>query len=386
MAPPKLNKESPPSMRSVAVRLLAAVVAVFVAAAAPAPVHAAIQTQTRTSAGTTTPGGTWTNSTNAATIDGACAQGDGVSATSMTITNWAFSIPAGSTILGITVRSVSAFNDVSTQDQIRLTKSGSAVGTAMILNGPGTDSSISCGDPIPDANGLTVGGADELWGTTWTVAEINDVGFGVFYDNDFSNTALDGVEITVTYDDGECEVTCSANVISTTDPNQCGAVVTFEAPTTAGDCGTVTVTPPSGSFFPAGDTTVMVTTTAGPSCSFVVTVNDLQAPVNTCAADVNVNSAVPAVATYAAPTVSDNCPGVVTLCAPASGSTFPVGSTTVTCTATDAATNATPCTLAVTVGAAVPVSPLWVTVAASVLLTLLAAAWLRRRARAPGEV
>jgi len=32
------------------------------------------------------------------------------------------------------------------------------------------------------------------------------------------------------------------------------------------------------SFFPVGTTTVMCTTTAGPSCSFTVTVNDTEGP------------------------------------------------------------------------------------------------------------
>src|SRR5439155_15619838 len=37
--------------------------------------------------------------------------------------------------------------------------------------------------------------------------------------------------------------------------------------------------------------------------------------------------------------VSDNCPGASVVCSPASGYAFPVGTTTVTCTATDAAGN-----------------------------------------------
>lgn len=366
-------------MRRTAIRVATtAGLVVLAAAAIPRPARAAVQTETRTAAATTTPGGTWTNPGNAATIDGACALGDGVSATSMTLTDWAFSIPAGSTILGITVRSVSSFNDVSTQDQVRLTKSGSAVGDTKALNGTGAVSIPTCGNPVGGAGGLTVGGAADLWGTTWTVAEINDAGFGVFYDNSFSNTALDGVEITVTYDDGVCEVTCPGDITTSTDPDQCGAVVTFAAPTTSGDCGIVTATPASGSFFPEGTTPVNVSTEAGPTCSFSVVVNDVQAPVMTCAANVNVTSAEPAVATYAAPSVTDNCP-VVATCLPASGSTFPLGTTPVTCSVTDPGTNSAECTLSVTVGAAVPASPAWVTFAAGVVLTLLAALWLRRR-------
>ena len=39
--------------------------------------------------------------------------------------------------------------------------------------------------------------------------------------------------------------------------------------------------------------------------------------------------------TYPAPTVTDNCPGAATVCVPPSGSTFPEGTTAVTCTASD---------------------------------------------------
>ncbi len=52
---------------------------------------------------------------------------------------------------------------------------------------------------------------------------------------------------------------------------------------------------------------------------------------------------------YPAPTASDNCPGVSTNCSPASGSSFPLGTTTVTCTATDVANLTANCSFTVTV-------------------------------------
>jgi hypothetical protein len=60
-----------------------------------------------------------------------------------------------------------------------------------------------------------------------------------------------------------CEITCPANITQSNDPNQCGAVVTYNAPTSTGDCGTITCTPPSGSFFPVGTTTVTCTASGG---------------------------------------------------------------------------------------------------------------------------
>jgi hypothetical protein len=57
------------------------------------------------------------------------------------------------------------------------------------------------------------------------------------------------------------------------------------------------------------------------------------------------------VVNYPAPTVTDNCPGVgAVTCTPASGTVFPAGTTTVTCTAMDSVGNVGTCTFNVTVG------------------------------------
>lgn len=75
-----------------------------------------------------------------------------------------------------------------------------------------------------------------------------------------------------------CAITCPANITRGNDPGQCGAVVTYAPSTTGGGCGTIVCSPSSGSFFPVGTTTVTCMTTAGPSCSFTVTVNDTEGP------------------------------------------------------------------------------------------------------------
>jgi len=150
-----------------------------------------------------------------------------------------------------------------------------------------------------------------------------------------------------------CVVTCPANQTVSNDPNQCGAVVNYPAPTTTGSCGTVTCSPLSGSFFPVGTTTVTCTAQSGQSCSFTVTVNDTQAPTITCPDNItkpNDPNQCGAVVSYPAPTVSDNCPGAGTpVCDPASGSFFSTGTTTVNCTVSDAAGNPASCSFTVTV-------------------------------------
>jgi len=95
----------------------------------------------------------------------------------------------------------------------------------------------------------------------------------------------------------------------------------------------------------------LASTTPSASCSFTVTVNDTQPPVITCPASFAVGTAEnSAIVNYPPPTVSDNCPGVgAPVCAPASGSSFPVGVTTVTCTVADAAGNTASCSFNITV-------------------------------------
>lgn len=154
-----------------------------------------------------------------------------------------------------------------------------------------------------------------------------------------------------------CIITCPANVTVSNDANQCGAVVTYPAPTTSGACGPVTTSPASGSFFPIGNTTVVATEPGGGTCSFVVRVNDTQAPTITCPANITVNNSpgqCGAFVNFALPAASDNCPGTTVTASPASGSLFPKGTTTVTVTARDASNNTSTCTFTVTVNDVTP--------------------------------
>src|SRR5439155_963067 len=81
-------------------------------------------------------------------------------------------------------------------------------------------------------------------------------------------------------------------------------------------------------------------------------VNDTQNPTITCPANVSANTAAgacSAAVTFTVPTGSDNCSGVSSSCAPASGSTFQKGATTVACTATDTSGSTATCSFTVTV-------------------------------------
>ena len=133
--------------------------------------------------------------------------------------------------------------------------------------------------------------------------------------------------------------------VEATGPN--GAIVTFTVTATDNLDGTVTpsCSPTSGSVFALGETTVSCSATdnAGNKATgtFKVTVVDTTAPKLTLPLDMTVQAPSPSgvVVTFSA-SASDFVDGSVPVtCTPASGSTFPVGTTTVACQATDNAAN-----------------------------------------------
>jgi len=156
-------------------------------------------------------------------------------------------------------------------------------------------------------------------------------------------------------------VECPANINLSAGAN-CTAIATWSAPTVTDNCtGPViaqTAGPVSGSAFPLGVTTVTYTATDGSgntsTCSFTVTVSDVTAPVIVdCPADINLSAGASctSIATWSAPTVTDNCSGasIAQTAGPVSGSAFPLGITTVTYIAIDGSGNSSTCSFTVTV-------------------------------------
>ncbi|MEK6407428.1 MAG: FG-GAP-like repeat-containing protein [Acidobacteriota bacterium] len=163
---------------------------------------------------------------------------------------------------------------------------------------------------------------------------------------------------TVTVNDTQApEITCPANINRNTDAGLCSAVVSYAA-SASDNCSSASIAcnPSSGAAFPKGTTTVncTATDTAGntAACSFTVTVVDNQAPQIICPANITVSTdagVCSAVVTYSAPIASDNCSVGAAVCSPPSGSTFPVGTTTVSCTATDSANLTSSCSFTIAV-------------------------------------
>ena len=152
------------------------------------------------------------------------------------------------------------------------------------------------------------------------------------------------MDIMVEDDDAPTVADCPADINTSNDAGQCGAVVTYDAPAFNDNCpygpvpgggtnlsGTLVEGLPSGALFPLGTTTVTYayTDAAGnsASCSFEVTITDTQIPEITCpdnivvAANGSLLSGTATIASfgpcgvtlsYPAPVGTDNCSGSVT--------------------------------------------------------------------------
>lgn len=130
--------------------------------------------------------------------------------------------------------------------------------------------------------------------------------------------------------------------------------------TVTDNCGTgsitVTQTPAAGTVLSSGTTTVVLTVSDGTgnstTCAFDVVVEDTTAPVITCG---NTIQSCNPIVTFTTPVATDDC-GIATVTQTdgtglSSGSTFPIGTTTLEFTATDGAGNTSVCTFDVIIDA-----------------------------------
>jgi hypothetical protein len=153
-------------------------------------------------------------------------------------------------------------------------------------------------------------------------------------------------------------LTCPANVVaeatgSTGAPVYFGSAVASDAMTLS---PAVTYSRAPGSTFAPGATAVTATATDAvgnvATCGFTVTVRDSVAPTLSCPPSLfaQATSASGAAVMYPAALASDGVSTVSVAYSTPSGATFPVGTTTVTATATDAPGNRSTCAFTVTVG------------------------------------
>jgi hypothetical protein len=157
-------------------------------------------------------------------------------------------------------------------------------------------------------------------------------------------------------------INCPASVTTNATAGLCSAVVSYGAISASDNCTAPNIALisglSSGSSFPVGTTTMVYRATDAANntatCSFTVTVVDNQPPVINCPANITANTApglCTAVVTYGAISASDNCtaPSITLLSGLSSGSTFPLGTTTIVFRAADGAGNSSTCSFTVTV-------------------------------------
>jgi len=156
--------------------------------------------------GCTNSGGNWLNPTNAASSNNAYASYGGTYfdaneiSDELRVSNLGLSLPTGATIDGIVVEieKHTAGGDNAVDYDVRLTK---VAGTQIGTNKADTTTNWAQSDP----NSYTsYGGASDLWGTTWTEAEVESSGFGLVFCGKSNNDAnvdlnVDHISITVYY-------------------------------------------------------------------------------------------------------------------------------------------------------------------------------------------
>ena len=184
-----------------------------------------------------------------------------------------------------------------------------------------------------------------------------------FAATDVANNCTLTASVRVTINDAvPPTISCPPTVTRTSDANQCGATVVYSSPVAADNCGSAVLTlvsapnTASGGTFAVGTTAVIWKATdaanSSVTCSFSVTVTDVEAPTITCPANQVRGTGAgtcSALVSYPTPAASDNCalasgqPVWVSggtghsTGTPNSSATFAKGITTVVWRATDAA-------------------------------------------------
>lgn len=225
---------------------------------------------------------------------------------------------------------------------VALNSSGSAtITSATVNNGSSDNCSISSATVSP-----TSFGCGNIGNNTVTLHVTDPAG----------NSANCNATVNIV-DNTPPTISCPSNISLSNTGGQCGRAVSYATPTASDNCSYTlarTAGPASGSTFPVGTTTVTYVATDpsgnSSSCSFTVTINDTQNPTITCPGTVTVAANLGCTASGVSlgnATVSDNCSGVTS--SNNGSATYPVGSTTVVWTATDASGNTSTCNQTVTV-------------------------------------
>lgn len=169
------------------------------------------------------------------------------------LTNFGFSLPAGATIDGIEVEAKGGRENGGNLT-LRLTKDGSnTVGSARNAS---LGSSLTCAS----TTFAGAGGTSDLWGTTWSEAEVESSSFGVIATSTAASV-LDAVRITITFTAPDTPTATST------------ATQTATATATPTATGTATDTP-SATMTDTPTATATATSTDTPTASPTATATD----------------------------------------------------------------------------------------------------------------
>ena len=154
-------------------------------------------------------------------------------------TNFALNVPAGATITGIQVEIMRAASGATVVDNVvSLVKGGAITG-----DNKATATAWPIPPPTPNMQTATYGGPADLWGTTWTPAEINAADFGVALSARRTagsvTASVDYFRVTVTYTPPSYTITSTAGAGGSISPSGSTTV-------TAGGSQTYTITPDTG--------------------------------------------------------------------------------------------------------------------------------------------
>lgn len=222
---------------------------------------------------------------------------------------------------------------------------------------------IEAGDPYVELGATATDNVGVVGGI---VTDASTLDTGVPGDYFVTYTASDGINSTTAIrtvsivDSVDPEFTSVLADMTEPATSVSGAIVTFATPTVTDNASAapeVSCTPASGSTFAIGTTTVTCTATDASgnsaSASFDVMIEDTIPPdITNLSLDITIEALESggAMVSYSLPDATDNASATVTIdCQPPSGSVFPVGMTTVTCTATDENDNSAMASFLVTV-------------------------------------
>lgn len=142
----------------------------------------------------------WTNPTRAESFDSSYSTANSLASGEISnylkVTNYGFNIPLDATILGIKIdiSRKASFADRIKDQEVKIVKEGSIIGTNQASTTAWSNTDFIA----------SYGGSSDLWGQSWTSADINTLDFGlvlaVTNTGAGSRTAsVDNIKITVTY-------------------------------------------------------------------------------------------------------------------------------------------------------------------------------------------